>query len=46
MERTQNIVDLTHSLSERERVLIAFHSESERESLQENFAESDTEGHF
>ena len=27
-------------------MLIAFQLESERESLQENFAESETEGHF
>ena len=46
MERTHNTVALTHSWSKREFLLIAFQSESERESLHENFAESETEGNF
>ena len=46
MERTHNTIALTHSLSEREFLLIAFQPESKRESLQENFAKSETKGHF
>ena len=45
MEQTHNTVALTHSLLEREFLLIVFQPKSER-SLQENFVENETDGHL